>query len=767
MRMKRTFAFIILFALQYNIVFSQKRHIYGIVKDAENKQSVGVAGVTLMSTDSVFISGANTENDGSFEFSDIEDVRPLLLKVSCTGYNTRVVKVLASDKDVALGDIYIESSSVELEGITVTASSQTGFSDRKMLYPTSRQVRLSENGLGLLREMMIPMIDVNSFRNTVATVDGGEVQLRINDVEATIQDIMALQPGEVKRIEYLDNPGLRYGNAEVVLNYIVKRRLSGGNFSADIMQSVTANWGNYQMSGKVNHRNSEFSINAFSSVSDTESVIGDKMEVFNLADGKTVRRIAEGRPSCYEQFNNNINAGYSYMPDKHSYFNVRLRLMLNNMPHLDSNTKVYNADNPSDFTYRSNLYHSARLSPVIDIYYQRTLPKEQTLAFNITGKYNENKDNRLYTEENEDEVLTYNDNRLTGKQRTFTAEAIYEKKFAKKQTIDFGIKHVQTFAVSEHPVKGSETKSRLGYTYAYGEYKKRVGKWDYALGMGVTRSFHHNDGKENETMYAINPRVNIQYKISETSKLRLKGSVKNASPGNSDLDETIQFVDSLQLKRGNAGLESYMRYNAQLNYEWQKGIFYIGLKGTYDYEPDRIMEEKSLYEDKVMQTLDNQKEWKRIRGMATVKAGPVLDMLQMSFTGGIARYISNGNSYSHNLTSFFYNMSLSANYKNLSLMWEMSNSSKSLRGETVSCTENFQMAGVSYKHKKWRFASVVFFPFDNLKNVTEGLNRHASFKESPKLGTVHKMFVLKATYSLSFGKQAKSGKRRFESEDDE
>ena len=55
MRMKRTFAFIILFALQYNIVFSQKRHIYGIVKDAENKQSVGFAGVTLMSTDSVFI----------------------------------------------------------------------------------------------------------------------------------------------------------------------------------------------------------------------------------------------------------------------------------------------------------------------------------------------------------------------------------------------------------------------------------------------------------------------------------------------------------------------------------------------------------------------------------------------------------------------------------------------------------------------------------------------------------------------------------------
>lgn len=766
--MIRTFAFIMLLAmLQATTVMAQEGHIYGIVKDAESKEPVGYANVTLMSSDSAFISGVNTRENGSFTLTCTKQWRNFLVKVSCIGYNTLVTAVGALDKDVEMGDIYIESASVELDSITVTASAQTGLSDRKVLYPTSRQVRLSENGLGLLREMMIPMIEVNSFRNTIATLDGGEVQLRINDVEATVQDIMALQPGEVKRIEYLDNPGLRYGNAEVVLNYIVKRRSSGGNFSTDITQAVTAKWGNYQMSGKVHWRKSEFSLSAYSAMSDMKSVVVGRMETFNLADGKTVRRIGEGEPSRFEQFHNNINAGYSYMPDDKSYFNARLRLMFHNMPHMDLKNKVYNADNTDDFTYRSNLNHSRWLSPVLDIYYQRTFAKEQTLAFNVTGTYQHNKDNRLYMEESGNEMLTYNDNRVNGKRYVLTGEAIYEKKLARKQVVDFGIKHSQTFAVSEHPSKGSETRSRLGYTYVYGEYKKRAGKWDYALGMGVTRSFHRNEGEDNETMYAVNPRMSIQYKISETSKIRLKGSAKNASPGYSDLDETIQFVDSLQLKRGNAGLESYMRYNAQLNYEWQKGIFYIGLKGTYDYEPDRIMEEKSLYEDKVMQTLDNQKEWKRIRGMATVKAGPVLDMLQMSFTGGIARYISNGNSYSHNLTSFFYNMSLSANYKNLSLMWEMSNSSKSLRGETVSCTENFQMAGVSYKHKKWRFASVVFFPFDNLKNVTEGLNRHASFKESPKLGTVHKMFVLKATYSLSFGKQAKSGKRRFESEDDE
>ena len=210
------------------------------------------------------------------------------------------------------------------------------------MYPTSRQVKLADNGVSLLREMMIPRIEVNSFRNTIATIDGGDVQLRINDAEATIQDIMALQPGEVKRVEYLDSPGMRYGNAEVVLNFIVKRRTSGGNFSTDIMQGVNAMWGNYRVSGKINMRKSELGINVFSGLSDTESLISNTTETFNLAGGKTLKRIETGMPSQIEQFNNQINTHYSYMPDDKSYFNVRFRMMFNNMPHMDNKSMVYN-----------------------------------------------------------------------------------------------------------------------------------------------------------------------------------------------------------------------------------------------------------------------------------------------------------------------------------------------------------------------------------------------------------------------------------------
>ncbi len=49
------------------------------------------------------------------------------------------------------------------------------------------------------------------------------MQLRINGVEVTQPEIIAIRPTDVIRIEYIDNSGARYGNAGAVLNYIVKR----------------------------------------------------------------------------------------------------------------------------------------------------------------------------------------------------------------------------------------------------------------------------------------------------------------------------------------------------------------------------------------------------------------------------------------------------------------------------------------------------------------------------------------------------------------
>lgn len=101
-------------------------------------------------------------------------------------------------------------------------------------------MKVSTNGVNLLQELMLPRIQVNPMNNEIGISGGGELQIRINGAKADINEIKALRPADIIRIEYHDNPGLRYGNAEIVLDYIVRRPDTGGSFGTDLSQGVNA-----------------------------------------------------------------------------------------------------------------------------------------------------------------------------------------------------------------------------------------------------------------------------------------------------------------------------------------------------------------------------------------------------------------------------------------------------------------------------------------------------------------------------------------------
>ena len=130
-------------------------------------------------------------------------------------------------------------------------------------------------------------------------------------------------------------------------------------------------------------------------------------------------------------------------------------------------------------------------------------------------------------------------------------------------------------------------------TYLYAEFRGRFKKLDYTLGLGVTRSFFRqevNDGAIG-IMPSI-PGLNLHYKLTDRSFIRLRGSLENTSPSLSNLNAVDLAVDSLQIQRGNPDLTPYLRYKADLTYEYGKGLFYGNLRGAYEYAPNAIMDEK-------------------------------------------------------------------------------------------------------------------------------------------------------------------------------
>lgn len=765
--MKRILFAIMLLGCMIQGVFAQNLEIKGMVRNGRDKAPLEFANVVLQTADSVFITGTTTDGKGRFMLDKVK-AGDYLLAVSSLGYETQYIALDGFNKSIDLKEILMEDAAVSLDGVTVSASNTSSRSDRKLIFPSDRQVKASTNGMDLLQQLMLPKITVNPMSNEIKVPGNGEVQLRINGVKVELDEIKALLPTDIIRIEFHDNPGLRYRNAEVVLDYIVRRPETGGNFSVDMSQGVNALWSEHRVSGKINHKKSEFGASYRIGPRDFYGMSRDNEEIFHLADGTVLHRKETGDPSHASMFMHNLNLNYSVQDPEKYLFNATFRYWNNHQPHWDYRGILSNLDNPDDYVDMVDLNSSDNQVPALDLYYQRNLKNDQTLVFNVVGTYNRTSSHRFYQESRGEELLTDINNRVSGKKYSLIGEAIYEKKLANGNSLSGGVWHTQSFSDNEYR-NGHDYETHMDQSASsiYGEFKGKVRKLDYMLGVELARLYYKQEGTDDsDQFYTFNPRFTLQYALPGQSFIRLKGYVGNLSPSLGNLNAVEQVIDSLQLQRGNPRLESYMSYLLDLNYEYQKGIFYALVNGTYEYVPNAIMDEKYQEGNKIIQTWNNQKNWQRVVGFAMFRVGPIKDILQFSFTGGVNHYISNGNTYSHRYTNWYCNMQASLTWKKFMLMYQMNTNWNRFWGETLEGGENIQMFMAKYNFKNLSLGIGAFNPFsDNWKVQSENWNQYASSKKTSYIKESSRLFVVSVSYNFSFGRTYKAGQKRLNNSD--
>lgn len=147
------------------------------------------------------------------------------------------------ERSAHLGTLILRDVPQQLGEVTVTASNMISTADKKMVFPNRKQVKASANGMDLLRNLMLPRLTINPIDNSVGTTDGGSVQLCINGRKVSKEEIMALQPADILRIEMLEDLGVRYGDAAAAVNYVVKRYDIGGSFGYNGVQSIKSAYG--------------------------------------------------------------------------------------------------------------------------------------------------------------------------------------------------------------------------------------------------------------------------------------------------------------------------------------------------------------------------------------------------------------------------------------------------------------------------------------------------------------------------------------------
>ena len=746
--------------------WGQSFRIGGVVKDAKTRQGIEFANVVLQTPDSTFVSGGVSGINGRFALDKIRAGNYRLV-VSTVGYRTTCLELNALTQSVELDDVVLEEDAVQLGDVMVITSAARP--DRRLVYPSERQVKASSNGVDLLQQLMLPRLSVNPTQQTVALLGGGELQYRINGVKAELQDVLSIQPADVIRIEYHDNPGLRYGNAEVVLDFIVHRPETGGNTGVNIRNGLShLEFGDYHFNGRINHKKSEFAVNYGMNYRNFRSMWRDNEEQFTFADGSMLLRKEVGEPGHLLYTNQYMNATYSFQNDQRM-LSATLRYFDRNEPHFDYKGALYNVAHQDDRVEMTDNSASDVSRPALDLYYQENMSGGQTLVLNLVGTYNRSNDTRFYQESRAGDILTQVDNNVLGNKYSWIGEGIYEKAFGTNR-LSAGVRHTQAYT-DNHYRNGHSyiTEMMQAETFLYTEFKGKLQKLDYTLGAGVTRSYYKQQGVDQSYVnYTFNPRLTLFYNFPTNSSVRLRSEITNMSPSLSELSAVDQMVDSLQIQRGNPLLKPYLRYRSELNYDFRKSIVNLNLRGQHEYRPSAIMDEKFLEGNKIVQTWNNQQSAQAIKGSMSLRIGPIKDVLQLMLRGGINHYISLGNNYRHTYTNWYTASEISGMYKNAMLGLGIETNYDGFYGETLNGGENVHYATLGYKYKEMNFMLMMLNPFvDNYKMESENRSRYASFQRKTYINDSSRFLMLRFSWNFAFGRKFSAGEKRLHNTDDD
>ena len=652
--------------------------------------------------------------------------------------------------------------------------------DRTLFLPTKKMARSSANGYDLLKLMMLPGIKVDPVQQTISSLRGGGVQVRINDVKAGTQDILALQPDEVIRVEYIDNPGVRYSDTslDAVINYIVKRRHSGYVGGVQTLQALATGFNNSYAYFKFNHKKSEFSFNYNFSYRDYDKRRYDETADYYFPDGTTRHREYRGYNSPFMYNTHDFLLGYNLAePDKYT-FNARFNLNIYNNPYRGTNQLAVETGQPDLYQY--NKASSSSLTPSLDLYFSAKLPHKQSIVANVVGTYIHTDYDYLMRQYLFDQspsqsmladpINDYSYSTL-GKKYSLITEAIYAKEF-KKATLSAG----GEFSISrtDNDYTGAVNTDALlnsNNLYLFAQLQGKFAWLNYTVGLGANRTSIHQ-GDIGFEKWTFRPRLSFQTSAIKNVSLSLAGEMYQGTPSLSQLSDVRQQSSDLMAGDGNVNLKPYSSYSTYFVFTWNLPAFSWWVNGGLAYAPDVIMssyipEQQADGTYLVVSRPYNQRSMIQKWARTNFTLHAIKDVLDFSLYGAFQRYDSRGLTYRHTFNSWRYGFEASLMLGNWTVMADFYNTPKSYYGESMSGGENSSDLRVNYRWKDLRVgigAILIGYP-QGYEYPGSTDSRYYKSHYKTWIGDNGNMVYFTLSYNFSHGRKYKTEQRKLNNAD--
>ena len=804
--------FVLAAAMICAVSMAANNKVSGVIKDAADKSALVGVNVTLVespkskgeSTRNV-VSGTVTDAHGKFSLET--ETGEFVLECSYIGYEPIGMNLTVSG-NTNLGTIEMNEASTELGEVVVESDAVIQKVDRQILLPNKEQLGASSDGMSLLQNLQIPRIVVNPADNTVKTLANQDVQLRINGIEASNSEVMAINPKDVIRIEYHDQPGVRYNGAAAVINYIVKHRDTGGNLMLNASNGVTMpGWGEYHLSGKVNFGKSSFSLMTHYSPRDiywtrtnTETYYFSQKSKVESQKPYTIENREVGEPTRFKMNPVNIGLTYNWTNGEKNMLQIALRDFMNFTPHSKTNRDSRLYQGTDSFAIHDH-ESSKSISPSLDIYYQHNLPNNNHLYFDLVGTYiNSSNDRRFEQTPLGETVADTTDvtSRVRGNKYSLIGEAIYEKEWSltpREQSssgtpnniaLTVGVRHNQQWMENTYLGSADATVNMTtAETYAFAEVQQRVKQFSYAVGIGAMHTYIEQAGQK-QSNWIARPQLTLSYDFGKGVFWKYKGYVSGYQPSLSAMSDVAQQIDKYQIRQGNPDLKPVMFVANEMQLSWQSKYVNLNVWANYSYDHKPIMDEtyEQVIEGRPMavRTYANHRGFHRLQVVPSVQVRLLQNQLIFTVAPFANYYVSLGNSYTHKHFNPGIRAGLTGMYRlkagekdgqnspgTLLFFGEVTTRSNNLWGETLEYGEFYHHIGVGYNADKWGFRAMLMNPFSvkGYSIETKDLSALAPNTQHAEMRDFRQMLILNFHCNLDFGTQRRENGKRINNEDKE
>ena len=649
------------------------------------------------------------------------------------------------------------NDSVQLEEVVVRGARVVNRTDGKLIFPSEEMTKSAPSGYNLLKMLPLPNVKVDDINESITAANSliGAVQVRINDVEASTADIQSLQPREVEKVEFIDRPGVRYGEGVgIVINIITRKVTSGYVIGASGTLVPKADMVKGNAFTKINSGKNELSLN-YSGYYRHSNGINTVEQADYLMEDNTYNKVERNTNDIINRNTmHDIQARYSMINADGTAFLTTLSTSIDNNPRDFKKTDVAYSDGRNTTEIIDN--SEKTISPLLDLYFKTNIGKNQSLIANATGAYTHIDYAYMFTSDK----TSFGYNTL-GKKWSLNSEAIYENHM-KPFTLSAGLRYAQKYIDNDYSgdaVFVSQIHS--SNIYAFSQIQGSLWKISYMVGFGLSREYY----RQGETTYDrvwLRPKLNLSMPISKSLRLNYTLTSSPASSKLQNMSGMSIITNEMEYSVGNPDLIMERRDDHTLTLSYQSPRLYTQLMSFYRHNDHPAMQHVRRTEDGHF--------------AKTFLEGIRIDMLMLqSYTNcdiipqHLNAYLSaemlniwnDGQDYSHRLTSFNFNVGLTAWLGNWTIMAAMDNGFHFMENEYESRNIFSDYVSISYK----------------LKNLTASLFCQNLFKSNGKIEEVenhnhlaHKLLVvrnrdtsnaigIKLTWTLSKGRKFKGIER--------